>query len=105
MFCLRAEVTRTERARKARRGAARRLRLAGARRRSMPGPGGCKGGPGEPSPPRVPRARFAVAAFPDAFAGFLAKRLGATSEFGAYLDPLADKAMLVSIYVTLGIAE
>jgi cardiolipin synthase len=30
--------------------------------------------------------------------------LKATSEFGAYLDPLADKALLMSIYVTLGIA-
>jgi cardiolipin synthase len=26
------------------------------------------------------------------------------TELGAYLDPLADKAMIVSIYVTLGIA-
>ena len=48
---------------------------------------------------------FVIAALSDAVDGFLAKRLGATSEFGAYLDPLADKAMLVSIYVTLGIAE
>jgi cardiolipin synthase len=48
---------------------------------------------------------FVIAALSDAVDGFLAKRLGATSEFGAYLDPLADKAMLVSIYITLGIAE
>jgi cardiolipin synthase len=27
------------------------------------------------------------------------------TELGAYLDPLADKAMLVSIYVALGIVE
>src|SRR5205823_9205626 len=27
------------------------------------------------------------------------------TELGAYLDPLADKTMLVSIYVALGIAE
>jgi cardiolipin synthase len=47
---------------------------------------------------------FVVAAISDAVDGFLAKRLGATSEFGAYLDPLADKALLMSIYVTLGIA-
>src|SRR5262249_901360 len=40
----------------------------------------------------------------DAVDGFLAKRLEARSEFGAYLDPLADKALLMSIYVTLGIA-
>jgi cardiolipin synthase len=28
-----------------------------------------------------------------------------TTELGAYLDPLADKAMLVSIYIALGIIE
>jgi len=27
-----------------------------------------------------------------------------TSELGAYLDPLADKALIVSIYISLGIA-
>jgi cardiolipin synthase len=48
---------------------------------------------------------FVLAAISDAVDGFLAKRLGAVSEFGAYLDPLADKTLLVSIYVTLGIAN
>jgi cardiolipin synthase len=47
---------------------------------------------------------FVAAGISDAVDGFLAKRLGAQSEFGAYLDPLADKALLMSIYVTLGIA-
>jgi cardiolipin synthase len=47
---------------------------------------------------------FVVAGVSDAVDGFLAKRLKVTSEFGAYLDPLADKALLMSIYVTLGIA-
>ncbi len=47
---------------------------------------------------------FVAAGISDAVDGFLAKRLGAESEFGAYLDPLADKALLMSIYVTLGIA-
>ena len=47
---------------------------------------------------------FVAAAVSDAIDGFLAKRFGAASEFGAYLDPLADKALLMSIYVTLGIA-
>jgi cardiolipin synthase len=47
---------------------------------------------------------FVAAGISDAVDGFLAKRLKATSEFGAYLDPLADKALLMSIYVTLGIA-
>jgi cardiolipin synthase len=47
---------------------------------------------------------FVAAGISDAIDGFLAKRLKETSEFGAYLDPLADKALLMSIYVTLGIA-
>jgi len=34
----------------------------------------------------------------------VAKRFGMTTELGAYLDPLADKAMLMSIYVSLSIA-
>jgi len=47
---------------------------------------------------------FVAAGISDAVDGFLANRLGAKSEFGAYLDPLADKVLLMSIYVTLGIA-
>ena len=47
---------------------------------------------------------FLAAGVSDAVDGFLAKRFGMTSEFGAYLDPLADKALIVSIYVTLGIS-
>ena len=48
---------------------------------------------------------FLAAAISDGVDGFLAKRFGMTSEFGAYLDPLADKALIVSIYVALGISE
>jgi cardiolipin synthase len=47
---------------------------------------------------------FLVAGLSDAVDGYLAKRFNMTSELGAYLDPLADKALIVSIYVTLGIA-
>ena len=47
---------------------------------------------------------FAAAAISDMLDGFLAKRFNMTSEFGAHLDPLADKAMLMSIYVMLAIA-
>jgi cardiolipin synthase len=47
---------------------------------------------------------FVAAGISDAVDGFIAKWLGATSEFGAYLDPLADKALLMSIYVALAIA-
>jgi len=46
---------------------------------------------------------FLAAGLSDAVDGYLAKRFGMTSELGAYLDPLADKTLIVSIYVTLGI--
>ena len=45
---------------------------------------------------------FIVAGISDAVDGFIAKHFGATSAIGKYLDPLADKALLVSVYVTLG---
>lgn len=47
---------------------------------------------------------FFIAGVSDAVDGFLAKRLNMQSEIGALLDPLADKCLLVSIYVALGIA-
>ncbi|HEY1364397.1 MAG TPA: CDP-alcohol phosphatidyltransferase family protein [Xanthobacteraceae bacterium] len=53
---------------------------------------------------RVAFALFVAAGVSDAVDGFLAKRFGMTTRLGAYLDPLADKAMLVSIYVALGIS-
>ncbi len=46
---------------------------------------------------------FIIAGVSDAVDGFLAKRFNMTSELGALLDPLADKALLVSIYIALGI--
>ncbi len=48
---------------------------------------------------------FLIAGVSDAVDGFLAKRFGMTSDLGAHLDPLADKVLIVSIYVALGIAE
>lgn len=45
---------------------------------------------------------FIAAGISDAVDGFLAKQLGQTSALGAFLDPIADKALLVSVYVTLG---
>jgi cardiolipin synthase (CMP-forming) len=47
---------------------------------------------------------FLLAGLSDAADGYIAKRYGWRSELGAYLDPIADKALLVSIYVTLGFA-
>ncbi|MBM3560520.1 MAG: CDP-alcohol phosphatidyltransferase family protein [Alphaproteobacteria bacterium] len=46
---------------------------------------------------------FAAAGISDALDGFIAKRFGLTSALGAVLDPLADKALLVSVYVVMGI--
>jgi cardiolipin synthase (CMP-forming) len=48
---------------------------------------------------------FLLAGLSDAADGFLAKRFGWHTELGAYLDPIADKALLVSIYVTLGFSD
>ncbi len=47
---------------------------------------------------------FLVAGISDAVDGFIAKRFHMASELGALIDPLADKALIVSIYVALGIA-
>ena len=49
-------------------------------------------------------AIFAVAAFTDGLDGFLAKRFGWTSELGKHLDPLADKLLLVTVFVCLSLA-
>jgi cardiolipin synthase len=46
---------------------------------------------------------FVIAGISDAVDGFLAKRFHMQSETGALLDPLADKALLISIFVALGI--
>jgi cardiolipin synthase (CMP-forming) len=53
---------------------------------------------------QVAFALFLVAGLSDLIDGFLAKRFNMATELGAYLDPLADKALIVSIYVALGIA-
>ena len=44
---------------------------------------------------------FVLAGISDGVDGFLAKHFNMESELGAYLDPIADKALLVSIYVIL----
>lgn len=45
-----------------------------------------------------------IAGATDALDGFLARRFHWSSDLGAYLDPLADKALLVTSYVALGLA-
>ena len=44
---------------------------------------------------------FGFAAATDGLDGFLAKRCGWTSELGKLLDPLADKILLVGVFITL----
>lgn len=44
---------------------------------------------------------FGLAAFTDWLDGYLARRLGQTSAFGAFLDPVADKLMIAAALVLL----
>lgn len=46
---------------------------------------------------------FVLAGISDGVDGYLAKRFGWTTELGAYLDPLADKLLLVSVFVAMGV--
>ncbi len=46
---------------------------------------------------------FVIAGISDGLDGYLAKKYGWQTELGAYLDPIADKILLVSIFVVLGI--
>jgi len=45
-------------------------------------------------------ALFTVAAVSDGLDGYLAKRFGWTSAFGKFIDPLADKLLLVTVFIT-----
>lgn len=46
---------------------------------------------------------FVAAAISDAVDGFIAKRFDCVTKLGGYLDPIADKALLVSVFVSLGV--
>ncbi len=48
---------------------------------------------------------FIGASISDGVDGFIAKRFNSVSVLGTYLDPIADKMLLVSIYITLGQME
>lgn len=50
-------------------------------------------------------ALFVVAGLSDGIDGFIAKRFDQVTVLGAYLDPIADKTLLVAIYVTLGFSH
>jgi len=47
---------------------------------------------------------FFVAGWTDYLDGYLARRWSWKSEVGAYLDPLADKALMAGTYIALGVA-
>ena len=46
---------------------------------------------------------FVCAGISDAVDGYLATRFGWRTELGSYLDPLADKLLIVSIFIALGV--
>lgn len=46
---------------------------------------------------------FVAAGVSDAVDGYIAKRWNQTTRLGAFLDPLADKVLLVGVYVALGV--
>ncbi|MEW6165992.1 MAG: CDP-diacylglycerol--glycerol-3-phosphate 3-phosphatidyltransferase [Pseudomonadota bacterium] len=50
---------------------------------------------------QIATVAFVVAAITDWFDGWLARKLGQTSAFGAFLDPVADKLMVAAALVVL----
>lgn len=46
---------------------------------------------------------FVAAGISDALDGFIAKQFDLETELGKYMDPIADKALLVSVFITLGV--
>ena len=48
---------------------------------------------------------FVLAGVSDAVDGYLAKRYQLQTQLGAYLDPLADKLLLVSTFIALGVRD
>lgn len=56
---------------------------------------------GQPKPAFL---AFILAGISDAVDGFLAKRYGWETELGAYLDPIADKLLIVCIFIALGVS-
>lgn len=46
---------------------------------------------------------FVIAGISDGVDGFIARRFNQGSELGAYLDPVADKALLIGIFILLAI--
>lgn len=49
-------------------------------------------------------AGFVIAGVSDGIDGFIARHFNQHSRLGAYLDPIADKLLLVSVFIVLGIS-
>lgn len=43
-----------------------------------------------------------IAAASDAVDGYIAKQFNSVTELGGFLDPIADKALLISVFIALG---
>lgn len=54
---------------------------------------------------RAALAVFVLAGVSDALDGFIAKHYNQTTRLGAILDPLADKTLLVSVYVMMTVLD
>ncbi|MEZ5811057.1 MAG: CDP-alcohol phosphatidyltransferase family protein [Rhizobiaceae bacterium] len=50
-------------------------------------------------------AGFLIAGISDGVDGFVARQFNQRSELGAWLDPLADKLLLVTVFVALGLID
>ena len=48
---------------------------------------------------------FGAAAFTDLLDGAVARRFGGESKIGLYLDPVADKILLSSVYIGLAVGQ
>lgn len=51
--------------------------------------------------PAITAATFVGAALTDALDGYLARKLDMSTEFGAFLDPVADKLMVTTALILL----
>lgn len=52
---------------------------------------------------RLAFAGFVVAGISDGLDGFVARHFNQRSKLGGYLDPMADKLLLVSVFIVLGL--